>query len=163
GRDVAIDSEHPGTTRDALEVHLDLAGYPMTVTDTAGLRTSEDPVERIGIERAFARAGEADLVLWLVEPGSLAAAPPAFPGPGRVRGGRGCRTHACANSAGDAKPRHDRRDVVQSGDRRSGQGSPGSRDRCPRRDYGKACRPGWHPFSAAQPLQRSGRAGAAGA
>jgi len=84
GRDVAIVSEHPGTTRDALEVHLDLAGYPMTVTDTAGLRTSEDPVERIGIERAFARAGEADLVLWLVEPGSLAAAPPAFPGSGEV-------------------------------------------------------------------------------
>ena len=81
---MAIVSEHPGTTRDALEVHLDLAGYPMTVTDTAGLRTSEDPVERIGIERAFARAGEADLVLWLVEPGSLAAAPPAFPGSGEV-------------------------------------------------------------------------------
>ena len=40
GRDVAIVSEHPGTTRDALEVHLDLAGYPIMVTDTAGLRKS---------------------------------------------------------------------------------------------------------------------------
>jgi tRNA modification GTPase len=81
-RDVAIVSEHPGTTRDALEVHLDLAGYPVTVTDTAGLRESADPVEQIGIDRGVARAKEADLVLWLVEPGSPATAPPTFEGAG---------------------------------------------------------------------------------
>jgi tRNA modification GTPase len=72
---VAIVSAYPGTTRDALEVHLDLAGYPVTVTDTAGLRHSDDPIERIGIDRALARAEAADLVLWLREPGSAADAP----------------------------------------------------------------------------------------
>jgi tRNA modification GTPase len=79
GRDVAIVSEHPGTTRDALEVHLDLAGYPLIVTDTAGLRESTDPVERIGIDRAIRRAEAADLVLWLIEPGSPAITPPQVP------------------------------------------------------------------------------------
>lgn len=79
GRDVAIVSEHPGTTRDALEVHLDLAGYPLIVTDTAGLRESTDPVERIGIDRAMRRAEAADLVLWLIEPGSPAITPPQVP------------------------------------------------------------------------------------
>jgi tRNA modification GTPase len=80
-RDVAIVSQHPGTTRDALEVRLDLGGYPMMMTDTAGLRESADPVERIGVDRAFARAEAADLVLWLVEPGSDAVTPPGFAGP----------------------------------------------------------------------------------
>ena len=79
GRDVAIVSEHPGTTRDALEVHLDLAGYPLIVTDTAGLRESTDPVERIGIDKAIRRAEAADLVLWLIEPGSPAITPPQVP------------------------------------------------------------------------------------
>ena len=68
----------------ALEVHLDLAGYPLRLTDTAGLRVSTDPVERIGIDRALARAEEADLVLWLVEPGSAAAVPPALAGSAEV-------------------------------------------------------------------------------
>jgi tRNA modification GTPase len=76
-REVAIVSAYPGTTRDALEVHLDLSGYPISITDTAGLRASQDPVEQMGIDRAVARAEEADLVLWLVEPGSPAT---AFPG-----------------------------------------------------------------------------------
>jgi tRNA modification GTPase len=83
-REVAIVSAHPGTTRDALEVHLDLAGYPISITDTAGLRDSEDPVERMGIDRAVARAEEADLVLWLVEPGSPATAFPDLLGSGEV-------------------------------------------------------------------------------
>jgi tRNA modification GTPase len=74
-RDVAIVSEYPGTTRDALEVHLDLGGFPIVATDTAGLRESEDPVEQIGVERALARALEADLVLWLVEPNSPKSPP----------------------------------------------------------------------------------------
>jgi tRNA modification GTPase len=83
-RDVAIVSIHPGTTRDALEVRLDLGGYPMMIMDTAGLRDSDDPVERIGVDRALARAGAADLVLWLAEPGSEAVEPPDFTGAGQV-------------------------------------------------------------------------------
>lgn len=65
GRDAAIVSPHPGTTRDVLEAHLDLGGYPATVLDTAGVRDSADPVEQEGIRRARARAAAADLVLWV--------------------------------------------------------------------------------------------------
>jgi tRNA modification GTPase len=72
GREVAIVSPQAGTTRDALEVHLDLKGYPVTLIDTAGLRDSADPVEQEGIRRARARAQEADLVLWLVDAGAAA-------------------------------------------------------------------------------------------
>ncbi len=66
-RDVAIVSEEAGTTRDVIEVHLDLGGLPVIVTDTAGLREAEGAVEAEGIKRALARAGEADLVLWVVD------------------------------------------------------------------------------------------------
>jgi tRNA modification GTPase len=66
-REVAIVSPHAGTTRDIIEVQLDLDGYPVTVIDTAGIRATEDPVEQEGVRRARARAAEADLVLWLVE------------------------------------------------------------------------------------------------
>jgi tRNA modification GTPase len=66
-REVAIVSPHAGTTRDVIEVQLDLDGYPVTVIDTAGIRTTDDPVEQEGVRRARARAAEADLVLWLVE------------------------------------------------------------------------------------------------
>jgi len=66
-REVAIVSPHAGTTRDVIEVQLDLDGYPVTVIDTAGLRETDDPVEQEGVRRARARAAEADLVLWLVE------------------------------------------------------------------------------------------------
>jgi len=66
-RDAAIVSSHAGTTRDIIEVHLDLAGYPLVLIDTAGIRDSEDPVEREGVRRAQERAGQADLVLWLVD------------------------------------------------------------------------------------------------
>lgn len=66
-RDVAIVSPHAGTTRDVIEVQLDLDGYPVTVIDTAGIRETIDPVEEEGVRRARARAGEADLVLWLVD------------------------------------------------------------------------------------------------
>ena len=64
-REVAIVSPVPGTTRDVIEVHLDLDGYPVTLLDTAGIRDSEDPVEQEGIRRARQRASEADLVLWV--------------------------------------------------------------------------------------------------
>lgn len=66
-RDVAIVSPHAGTTRDVIEVQLDLDGYPVTVIDTAGIRQTDDPVEQEGVRRARARAAEADLVLWLVD------------------------------------------------------------------------------------------------
>jgi tRNA modification GTPase len=70
-REVAIVSPHAGTTRDVIEIQLDLDGYPVTVIDTAGIRATEDPVEQEGVRRARARAAEADLVLWLVEDDSL--------------------------------------------------------------------------------------------
>jgi tRNA modification GTPase len=66
-REVAIVSPHAGTTRDVIEIQLDLEGYPVTVIDTAGIRATEDPVEQEGVRRARARGAEADLVLWLVE------------------------------------------------------------------------------------------------
>lgn len=66
-REVAIVSPHAGTTRDLIEVQLDLDGYPVTVIDTAGIRETDDPVEQEGVRRARARAGEADLVLWLAD------------------------------------------------------------------------------------------------
>lgn len=76
GREVAIVSPHAGTTRDALEVHLDLKGYPVTLIDTAGVRDSDDPVEQEGIRRARAKAEEADLVLWLREAGAAESPTP---------------------------------------------------------------------------------------
>jgi tRNA modification GTPase len=66
-REVAIVSPHAGTTRDIIEMQLDLDGYPVTVIDTAGIRETEDPVEQEGVRRARAGAAEADLVLWLVD------------------------------------------------------------------------------------------------
>src|SRR6201747_216223 len=66
-REVAIVSPHAGTTRDIIEIQLDLDGYPVTVIDTAGIRVTEDPVEQEGVRRARARAAEADLVLWLAD------------------------------------------------------------------------------------------------
>jgi len=66
-REVAIVSPHAGTTRDVIEVQLDLDGYPVTVIDTAGIRETDDPVEQEGVRRAKARAADADLVLWLTD------------------------------------------------------------------------------------------------
>lgn len=66
-RDVAIVSEVPGTTRDVIEVKLDIGGYPVIVSDTAGLRETSDAVESEGVRRAFATADQADLVLLLLD------------------------------------------------------------------------------------------------
>jgi tRNA modification GTPase len=66
-REAAIVSPHPGTTRDVIEVHLDLDGYPVTLLDTAGIRDSDDPVEREGVRRARDRAAAADLMLWVID------------------------------------------------------------------------------------------------
>ncbi len=64
-RDVAIVTEEAGTTRDLIEVHLDLQGFPVTVVDTAGLREGGGRVEAEGMRRAMERGRSADLVLWL--------------------------------------------------------------------------------------------------
>lgn len=64
-REVAIVSEHAGTTRDVIEVEFDLGGYSVLISDTAGLRETNDPVETIGIERTKREIKQADLVLWL--------------------------------------------------------------------------------------------------
>ena len=66
-RDVAIVSEEEGTTRDVIEVHLDLRGLPVIVTDTAGIRDAQGAVEAEGVRRTLARVGAADLVLWMVD------------------------------------------------------------------------------------------------
>lgn len=76
GHDSAIVTPIPGTTRDLLREHLNIDGMPITVVDTAGLRTSEDPVEIEGIRRATVEAARADLVLWVHDasaPGASAA------------------------------------------------------------------------------------------
>ncbi|MCR9125004.1 MAG: tRNA uridine-5-carboxymethylaminomethyl(34) synthesis GTPase MnmE [Rhodobacteraceae bacterium] len=67
GRDAAITSETAGTTRDIIEVRMDIAGLPVTLLDTAGLRESLDEVERIGMDRARQRAAAADLRIFLTE------------------------------------------------------------------------------------------------
>ncbi len=66
-RDVAIVSPTPGTTRDVLEVHLDLGGYAVIVSDTAGLRDSDDPVEAEGVRRARDQVDQADITLLLLD------------------------------------------------------------------------------------------------
>jgi tRNA modification GTPase len=66
-RDVAIVSPTPGTTRDILEIRVDLGGVPITLIDTAGLRETDDPVEAEGVRRARTRAASADLVLGVVD------------------------------------------------------------------------------------------------
>jgi tRNA modification GTPase len=66
-RDVAITSEVAGTTRDVIEVRLDLAGYPVILADTAGLREARDAIEAEGVRRARARAAEADLTIVVLD------------------------------------------------------------------------------------------------
>lgn len=77
-RDVAIVAETAGTTRDVIEVRMDLGGYPVTIADTAGLRHAAEAVEAEGVRRAFARAEAADLVLLLLD-GSAAAPAAGLP------------------------------------------------------------------------------------
>ena len=77
GREAAITSEYAGTTRDIIEVRMDLAGLPVTLLDTAGLRDTDDPVEGIGIDRAITRAKQADLRVFLISDDPLPMAPQA--------------------------------------------------------------------------------------
>jgi tRNA modification GTPase len=75
GREAAITSEIAGTTRDVIEVRMEIAGLPVTFLDTAGLRDTEDRLERAGIERALARAEAADLRLFLTDGSPLPLEP----------------------------------------------------------------------------------------
>lgn len=77
-RDVAIVSETPGTTRDALETRVILGGVPVTLVDTAGLRETSDSVEAEGVRRALLRVRDADLAITVIEAGS--------PGPYKTEG-----------------------------------------------------------------------------
>jgi len=76
-RDVAIVTDEPGTTRDLVEVVLDLEGLKVRLTDTAGIRAAPGKVEAIGIGRALDRAADADLVLYLEDTGAPQALPDA--------------------------------------------------------------------------------------
>jgi tRNA modification GTPase len=82
GRDAAIVSAQAGTTRDVIEVHLDLGGYPVVLADTAGIREGADPIEAEGIRRARARAEAADLRLLVLD----AAAPDSLDRFAELRG-----------------------------------------------------------------------------
>ena len=70
-RDVAIVSETAGTTRDVIETHLNIDGYPVIVSDTAGIRESKNEIEKKGIKLSLSRAEEADLKLVVVDAGNL--------------------------------------------------------------------------------------------
>jgi tRNA modification GTPase len=76
GREAAIVSSLPGTTRDVIEVSLDMGGLPVVFSDTAGLHDeTHDEIERIGMARARRALGMADIVVWLTEPGSQSPPP----------------------------------------------------------------------------------------
>lgn len=74
-RDVAIVSDEAGTTRDLIEVRLDIGGYLVVITDTAGIRHTDNKVEKEGIRRALEIAKKSDLVLFLVPPGDTSVPP----------------------------------------------------------------------------------------
>jgi tRNA modification GTPase len=87
-RDVAIVSPSAGTTRDVIEVHLDLGGYPVTLRDTAGIRPTADAIEQEGVRRAEHWAAASDLVLWVldasaIEPAGIDAAAASLKAYGR--------------------------------------------------------------------------------
>lgn len=86
GREAAITSEHAGTTRDVIEVRMDLQGLPVTLLDTAGLRETGDAVERIGIARARERARSADLRVFLLDAEGLPEGAEVEPGDILLRG-----------------------------------------------------------------------------
>jgi tRNA modification GTPase len=90
-REAAIVSPYAGTTRDVIEVHLDLGGWPVTLLDTAGIRETGDPVEMEGVRRARERAEAADLVLWVVDAGEGPAENAAAKDAAKLSAGAGPR------------------------------------------------------------------------
>lgn len=95
GRDAAITAPSAGTTRDLIEVPVAINGVAYVLTDTAGLRDGDDPVERIGIERAEQAIAAGDILLWLGDPVECPAHSAAI------------RVHARADIAGEAPPAAD--------------------------------------------------------
>ncbi|MER3536689.1 MAG: tRNA uridine-5-carboxymethylaminomethyl(34) synthesis GTPase MnmE, partial [Thermus sp.] len=79
GYERALVAPIPGTTRDYLEAPLELFGIPLIAIDTAGIRETEDPVERAGVERALRIAEEADLILFLADRAAPRPTPPPLP------------------------------------------------------------------------------------
>jgi tRNA modification GTPase len=75
GRDAAITSHIAGTTRDVIEVRMDLGGLPVTLIDTAGVRETEDEVEALGVARALERSDRADLRIFLSDTGTFPDVP----------------------------------------------------------------------------------------
>ncbi|MDB4249258.1 tRNA uridine-5-carboxymethylaminomethyl(34) synthesis GTPase MnmE [Amylibacter sp.] len=71
GRDAAITSDIAGTTRDVIEVKMDIDGYAVTLLDTAGLRDTSDKIEKIGVDLAINRAEKADLRVFITQDGSV--------------------------------------------------------------------------------------------
>jgi tRNA modification GTPase len=117
-REAAIVSPFAGTTRDVIEVHLDLDGYPVTLLDTAGIRDSDDPVEQEGVRRARERAAAADLVLWVVDAREHLAAPIAAPPLAAAR------TLQLLNKADLLLPEQRRALTSQAGDPAAGANPP---------------------------------------
>lgn len=76
GREAAITSNIAGTTRDVIEVRMDLGGLPVTLLDTAGIRDSTDEIETLGVNLAYRRASDADLRLFLLDEGDATPMPP---------------------------------------------------------------------------------------
>ena len=68
-RDIAIVSSQAGTTRDSIDAYLNIGGFPVVITDTAGIRKARSSIEDKGIERAISKISDADLVLWLMDSG----------------------------------------------------------------------------------------------
>ena len=86
GREAALTSEHAGTTRDVIEVRMEIGGLAVTLLDTAGIRDTDDPVESLGIARALDRASAADLRIFLLCPDEAADPVQAAPDDIIVRG-----------------------------------------------------------------------------
>ncbi|WP_421933736.1 tRNA uridine-5-carboxymethylaminomethyl(34) synthesis GTPase MnmE [Phenylobacterium sp.] len=97
GREAAIVTATPGTTRDVIEVPMRLAGYKVLLADTAGLRETADEIEAEGVRRARAWADSADLRIWVVDGASSAIDPP----PGELRAGDLCVVNKADLPPGD--------------------------------------------------------------
>ena len=105
-RDAAIVAEEAGTTRDVVEVHLDLAGLPVVLADTAGIREGAGTVESEGIRRALARAEDADLIVWVIDATDpVFDAPKSFQGTGVVRTMN--KIDLCPQMAGESRTNTD--------------------------------------------------------